>query len=182
MSPPPLVPSPIALDKMQKPGREGQQGGLGTDPPTERPGRNILPPGGAARVTATTHRTWDWCVRVRIRTTQAHRSHARGRGFRTPYQSQSLEPIAEPLEMGAGSAPRCAGAGASRGRPRISRSGAVGRGKVPGARGGRVHDAARCGCVIRAQLLARSETTLLQRRRPRWLARRAHRPVRDVRR
>jgi TetR/AcrR family transcriptional regulator, copper-responsive repressor len=41
---------------------------------------------------------------------------------------------------------------------------------------------ARCGCVIRARLLARSETTLPRRRRPRWLARRAHRPVRDVRR
>ena len=40
----------------------------------------------------------------------------------------------------------------------------------------------RCGCVIRARLLARSETTLPRRRRPRWLARRAHRPVRDVRR
>ena len=26
MSPLPLVPSPIAIDKMQKPGREGQQG------------------------------------------------------------------------------------------------------------------------------------------------------------
>src|SRR5207245_1508658 len=41
---------------------------------------------------------------------------------------------------------------------------------------------ARCGCVIRGRLLARSETTLPRRRRPRWLARRAHRPVRDVRR
>ncbi len=40
----------------------------------------------------------------------------------------------------------------------------------------------RCGCVIRARLLARSETTLPRRRRPRWLARRAHQPVRDVRR
>src|SRR5712692_4340670 len=30
--------------------------------------------------------------------------------------------------------------------------------------------------------LARSETTPPRRRRPRWLARRAHRPVRDVRR
>jgi hypothetical protein len=37
----------------------------------------------------------------------------------------------------------------------------------------------RCGCVIRARLLARSETTLPRRRRPRWLARRAHRLVRD---
>ena len=36
--------------------------------------------------------------------------------------------------------------------------------------------------VIRARLLARSGTTLPRRRRPRWLARRAHRPVRDVRR
>src|SRR3989454_9280160 len=41
---------------------------------------------------------------------------------------------------------------------------------------------ARCGCVIRARLLARSETTLPRRRRPRRLARRAHRPARDVRR
>ena len=41
---------------------------------------------------------------------------------------------------------------------------------------------ARCGCVIRARLLARSETTLTRRRLPRWLARRAHRPVPDVRR
>src|SRR5439155_8450401 len=30
----------------------------------------------------------------------------------------------------------------------------------------------RCACVIRARLLARSETTLPRRRRPRWLARR----------
>jgi hypothetical protein len=37
-------------------------------------------------------------------------------------------------------------------------------------------------CVIRARLLARSETTLPQRRRPRWLGRRAHRPARDARR
>src|ERR1700738_897577 len=37
-------------------------------------------------------------------------------------------------------------------------------------------------CVIRARLLARSETTLPRWRRPRWLARRARRPVRDVRR
>src|SRR5206468_5589765 len=36
--------------------------------------------------------------------------------------------------------------------------------------------------VIRARLLARSETTLPRRRRPRWLARRARRPVRDARR
>ena len=43
-----------------------------------------------------------------------------------------------------------------------------------------VHDAARCGCVIRARLLARSETTLPRRRRPLWLARRAHRPARDA--
>jgi NADPH:quinone reductase-like Zn-dependent oxidoreductase len=35
--------------------------------------------------------------------------------------------------------------------------------------------------VIRARLLARSGTTLPRRRRLRWLARRAHRPVRDVR-
>jgi hypothetical protein len=41
---------------------------------------------------------------------------------------------------------------------------------------------ARCECVIRARLLARSETTLPRRRRLRWLERRAHRPVRDVRR
>src|SRR5438093_11853796 len=41
---------------------------------------------------------------------------------------------------------------------------------------------ARCGCVIRARRLARSETTLPRRRRPRWLAGRDHRPVRDVRR
>jgi len=52
---------------------------------------------------------------------------------------------------------------------------------VPGAHGGR-SSGARCGCVIRARLLARSETTLPRRRRPRWLARRAHQPVRDVRR
>jgi hypothetical protein len=39
----------------------------------------------------------------------------------------------------------------------------------------------RCGCVIRARQLARSETTLPRRRRPRWLAPRAHQPVRDVR-
>ena len=32
------------------------------------------------------------------------------------------------------------------------------------------------------RLLARSGTTLLRRRRLRWLARRAHRPVQDVRR
>ena len=38
------------------------------------------------------------------------------------------------------------------------------------------------GSVIRAWLLARSETTLPRGRRLRWLARRAHRPVRDVRR
>lgn len=37
-------------------------------------------------------------------------------------------------------------------------------------------------CVIRARLPARSDTTLPQRRRPQWLARRAHRPVRDARR
>src|SRR5215207_335361 len=36
--------------------------------------------------------------------------------------------------------------------------------------------------VIRARLLARSETTRPRRRRLPWLARRAHRPVRDVRR
>jgi hypothetical protein len=40
---------------------------------------------------------------------------------------------------------------------------------------------ARCGCVIRARLLARPETILPRRRRPRWRVRRAHRPVRDVR-
>jgi hypothetical protein len=40
----------------------------------------------------------------------------------------------------------------------------------------------RCGYVIRARLLARAETTLPRRRRPRSLARCAHRPVRDVRR
>src|SRR5258708_30998375 len=37
------------------------------------------------------------------------------------------------------------------------------------------------GCVIRARLLARSGTTLPRRRRLPWLARRAHRPVRDAR-
>jgi hypothetical protein len=52
---------------------------------------------------------------------------------------------------------------------------------VPGAHGGR-SSGARCGCVIRVRLLARSETTPPRRRRPRWLARRAHQPVRDVRR
>jgi len=52
--------------------------------------------------------------------------------------------------------------------------------KVPGAHGGR-SSGARYGCVIRARLLARSETTLPRRRRPRLLARRAHRLVRDVR-
>jgi len=36
--------------------------------------------------------------------------------------------------------------------------------------------------LIRARLLARSETTLPRRRPPRWLARCAHRPVRGVRR
>src|SRR6266704_3042737 len=36
--------------------------------------------------------------------------------------------------------------------------------------------------MLRARLLARSEATPPRRRRPRWLARRAHRPVRDVRR
>jgi hypothetical protein len=40
----------------------------------------------------------------------------------------------------------------------------------------------RRGRVIRARLLARSETPLPRRRRPRSLARRAHRPARDVRR
>ncbi len=42
--------------------------------------------------------------------------------------------------------------------------------------------ASHAGCVIPARLLARSGTTLPRRRRLRWLARRAHRPVRDVRR
>jgi hypothetical protein len=37
------------------------------------------------------------------------------------------------------------------------------------------------GCVIRARLLARSGRTLPRRRRLRWLARRTHRPERDVR-
>ena len=37
-------------------------------------------------------------------------------------------------------------------------------------------------CVIRARRLVRSATRLRRRRRPRWLARRARRPVRDVRR
>ncbi len=37
-------------------------------------------------------------------------------------------------------------------------------------------------CVIRARLIARSDTTPPRRRRHRWLARSAHRPVRDVRR
>ena len=41
---------------------------------------------------------------------------------------------------------------------------------------------ARCRYFIRARLLARSETNLPRRRRPRCLARLAHRPVRDVRR
>jgi hypothetical protein len=41
------------------------------------------------------------------------------------------------------------------------------------------HDA---GCVIRVRRLARSGPTLPQRRQLRWLVRRAHRPVRDVRR
>jgi hypothetical protein len=40
----------------------------------------------------------------------------------------------------------------------------------------------RVGCAIRVRLLARSGTTLPRRRRPRWLGRRAHRPVRDARR
>ena len=69
--------------------------------------------------------------------------------------------------------------------PDGARPARVGLGKVPGACAVgeiHVHGAARCGCVIRARLLARSETTLPRRRRPRWLARRAHRPVRDVRR
>ena len=39
----------------------------------------------------------------------------------------------------------------------------------------------RCRLLIRARLLGRSETTLPRRRRPQWLARRAHRPVRDAR-
>jgi hypothetical protein len=53
---------------------------------------------------------------------------------------------------------------------------------VPGSYGGRSSGAHHAGCVIRARLLARSGTTLPRRRRLRRLARRAHRPVRDVRR
>src|SRR4029077_901521 len=55
---------------------------------------------------------------------------------------------------------------------------------VPGAYGGGLGQFVflRCGCVIRARLLARSETTLRRRRRPRSLGRCAHRPGRDARR
>jgi len=51
----------------------------------------------------------------------------------------------------------------------------------PSAHGGR-SSGARCGCVMRARLLARSGTRLPRRRRPRCLARQPHRPVRDVQR
>jgi hypothetical protein len=89
----------------------------------------------------------------------------------SPSLSLSMSPVAA----------RRGGARPTPSVPDRARPARVGLAKVPDAHGGR-SSGARCGCVIRARRLARSETTLPRRRRPRGLARRAHRPVRDVRR